>query len=946
MADSDKVAIKVLANDTSENAQLKIKQGLFSIPLSVVMITLTVGIFSLAIIPTCVIVFGAAQTAADDLSTTIINSVVINLSAQILEIFISVKRANDFLLNAAPMRDLMLTMSDNYGQNQYEESYAAKVSYDNSPYTQRMMCLQKFNLTGKAPPLQNGLHILNAVGYLKDNSNRLQNLWCDYSNTTSCYSGLYDFSQRKISEFTNIPEKGLRPILEMGFIYQKINMCGTNGTWLPESVFGVGWFSYARCAEPINGSSLYVCGSAFDTQKIPLAFQKVAPTTESRLVLVGMTGNVIATNLNANDYPTIKNNAFVSTKEFDDSVVREISQRLSPKGDWSEVLAMSIDANSMKVTNSSRIQREFTLSDGRKWMTIVSRVQFETPEIFYLVVAIPRTDFFGLVDGSIQKGISFSTVFSIVGVLVGLSIAAGILLPLRKLKKNIESVTEFDFSMLSSGGLDENSVFSEVKAVQQTFNIMVKALVAKLEGQDFVQWRSGCSTVVNSNDGETQDLRKHEFDDTELPNSKRPRRVLEPLTNYENNIITHKTESSITDTKTDYRPPLRNAKNDENTPETVRACMGTSIRSVMLDEPHHGKSDSAMDIYSTKLYTFGFIAELLKALPEGNVRQVVTDTVSLQVSPMDGWAYFRIFKELNLVENARCFIRTVFRDILGTDRKAVQLVETMQEGSRGEDVKIGNNFAISMDETMKHVFEQVFSSKQLTSHYCLLAQLTFLLGMQCKSTNPNEVRQIFTHHFAHLFARKNVSLMTDGTENDAADKWIANSSFSAPEEDILLYFFLTGGKGYPALWDQDGQKVPYRFKNTNQRSNDGMEYEAMLSVVICVASHEGGFAGTPLRIFLAEMLYNFRKDRPLHLITFIDKNYTKFFEPIDDLIILFLSPPNIKWPKFAREISDFNLHNLIRPKNTEEVDLRAGPSFAGESKDWEGGLTTEVLKNI
>ncbi|KAJ3119944.1 hypothetical protein HK098_005008, partial [Nowakowskiella sp. JEL0407] len=257
-----------------------------------------------------------------------------------------------------------------------------------------------------------------------------------------------------------------------------------------------------------------------------------------------------------------------------------------------------------------------------------------------------------------------------------------------------------------------------------------------------------------------------------------------------------------------------------------------------------------------------------------------------------------------------------------------------------------NNFAISMDETIKHVFEQVFSSKQLTSHYCLLAPLKFLLGMQCKSTNPNEVRQIFTHHFAHLFVRKNVSLMTDGTENDAADKWIANSSFSAPEEDILLYFFLTGGKGYPALWDQDGQKVPYRFfvkklmnsvsykqnsisfKNTNQRSNDGMEYEAMLSVVICVASHEGGFAGTPLRIFLAEMLYNFRKDRPLHLITFIDENYTKFFEPIDDLIIPFLSPPNTKWP------------------NLQEVDLRAGPSFAGESKDWEGGLTTEVLKNI
>ncbi|KAJ3120705.1 hypothetical protein HK098_004391, partial [Nowakowskiella sp. JEL0407] len=462
MADNDKIAIKELANNnTSDNAQLKIKHGLFSIPLSVVMITLTIGIFSLAIIPTCVIVFEAAQIAADDLSTTIIDGVIVSLTAQILDIFVSVKRANDFLLNSMPMRDAMLTITDNYAQDQYETTYAAFNAYENSPYTQRMLCLQRFNLTGKAPPLQNGFRILNAVGYLKDDLNKVENIWCDYSNLTSSVTGIYDLSQRKIVEYTQNLANGFRPMWETGFIYRKINFCGNNGTWVAESVFASGWFSYARCAKEINGTVPYVCGSAFDTAKIPVAFQNVAPSTESRVLLVGLRGEVIATNLNSTLFPTIKNNSFVLARNFDDAVVRDISDEISPRGDWSEVLALSINANTVKIKNTMKYQREFVLSDGRKWMCVVSRVQFETPEIFYLVIAIPRSDFFGLVDLSIRKGISLSSVFSALGILVGFSIAVGLLVPLWRLKRNIEAVTEFDFSALASSGLEENSVFTE-----------------------------------------------------------------------------------------------------------------------------------------------------------------------------------------------------------------------------------------------------------------------------------------------------------------------------------------------------------------------------------------------------------------------------------------------------------------------------------------------------
>ncbi|KAJ3120314.1 hypothetical protein HK098_004687 [Nowakowskiella sp. JEL0407] len=457
--DTEKTAVKQLAGEISNNAQVKIKKGMFcGIPLAVVMLTLTIGIFSLAIIP----------------------SVVIDLSVQLTDILTSVKRANDIFLSNDAVQFAMVNKTEGFHLLD-NVNRAARVTFQNSPFMDRIICTQRYNITGTAPVVPSGARMVNSIAYT-DIFGGFWSIWCDYSDLTKCLSGMYNFDLKMMIPNVTLPAflYGARENVDKGYLYEKLDSCGSEGTWIPEIV-GSGFFTYVRCATPIpgllNGASPYTCGSVFSTAyTLPPIFDKVSPSPDSRVMLTDLQGQIIVTNLNGTLFPNISKGKFLKTANFSDPVIQEIGQLLSPSSTWSEIPALSIDISALKVSSTQKVHQEFTLSTGSKWMVVVSKVEFETPEQFFLFVIIPRQDFFGLVDLSIQKGVTLSSVFSVVGFVVGIAITIGVLLPLRSLKKNIEQVTEFDFSVLSGGGLEENSVFSEVKAVQKTFNVMVKAL--------------------------------------------------------------------------------------------------------------------------------------------------------------------------------------------------------------------------------------------------------------------------------------------------------------------------------------------------------------------------------------------------------------------------------------------------------------------------------------
>ncbi|KAJ3125543.1 hypothetical protein HK098_000162 [Nowakowskiella sp. JEL0407] len=388
------------------------------------------------------------------------------------------------------MRNAMINLHEGFGTRE-DLSKTGKMLLKDTVYTSRVGCTQQYNLTGKAPQ---GKIVLNSIAYSYISGN-YWNIWCDYKNQSFCQSGVYDYGglktfATKFDKSALIDDLTL-PLEYVGtpddvvhqFEYTKLNNCGESGSWLIESSNGNGRFTYASCAPKLNHTiTPYACSSTIIIDNVlPTILKIITPTQDSRLIFIDASGQILATNLDERLYPHILVNKFLNATQFSDQVVKEIGIKLSPHGDWYELQNISIDASVLNVTDSAKLYTDFVLNSGESWMVVVSKVQFETPDVFYLIIAIPRNDLFRMVEKSINQGAILSSIFAAVGIFFGIIITIGVLFPLRKLKFNIERVTDFDFSVVSSGGLDEDSIFTEVKSVQTTFNLMVKAFAGAIK---------------------------------------------------------------------------------------------------------------------------------------------------------------------------------------------------------------------------------------------------------------------------------------------------------------------------------------------------------------------------------------------------------------------------------------------------------------------------------
>ncbi|KAJ3129925.1 hypothetical protein HK098_007679 [Nowakowskiella sp. JEL0407] len=514
---SEQIAIEDLAADVSSRQRHRTKRSC-SVPFAVVMLFFTLVVFSSAIIPTCIIVFTAANSATNDLSAKIVNSVVINLSSQVEAMFQSVKTSTDVFTQNEFVRQMMSNRSTGYSLND-DVNKAALVTLKSNPMVERITCVQRFNLTGNAPPLvppaTGKFYTLQSWFFQRYgvNPNSFGVSYCDYGNNTNCFILNYDPQKKAVDQKPDVDAQGDPATTQYGSITLKLNSCSSE-TWKPEVFFIYGLITYARCGIGADGkvstTAPYSCGAAFTTEYVlTQIFAKAAPTENSRVFLVSNAGRIITTNLNATVYPVIANGTnpgekdYIKTSDFSEPIIRDIGSRISPNGDWSNV-ALSQSSSNIKVANASSdrpISKQLQLSDGNQWIVAVSKVNFGTPEDFYLVLGIPRNDFFGLVDGSIRTGITLSSVFTLMGVLIGIFVTLGILWPLRRLTNNMKLVTKFDFSMLSSGGLEEKSFFREIQVVQRTFNVMVKAFAGAIQRNRELASRKMGSSSANSNSG-------------------------------------------------------------------------------------------------------------------------------------------------------------------------------------------------------------------------------------------------------------------------------------------------------------------------------------------------------------------------------------------------------------------------------------------------------------
>ncbi|KAI8841732.1 hypothetical protein BC829DRAFT_420437 [Chytridium lagenaria] len=148
-----------------------------------------------------------------------------------------------------------------------------------------------------------------------------------------------------------------------------------------------------------------------------------------------------------------------------DTIVRAVGSKLR-----------SIYGNFTKIPNRNRATTLQTDVNGQQWL--ISTRYLTEPNDWLLIVAIPRSDFFGEIDAATRRVLAICISIAVIGIGFVALISFFALQPLGKLAKAMESLTKLDFSALEGNILNERSGVTEVRRLQTTFSIMCKAFAS------------------------------------------------------------------------------------------------------------------------------------------------------------------------------------------------------------------------------------------------------------------------------------------------------------------------------------------------------------------------------------------------------------------------------------------------------------------------------------
>jgi hypothetical protein len=210
-------------------------------------------------------------------------------------------------------------------------------------------------------------------------------------------------------------------------------------------------------------------------------------------------------------------------------------------------------------------------------------------------------------------------------------------------------------------------------------------------------------------------------------------------------------------------------------------------------------------------------------------------------------------------------------------------------------------------------------------------------------------------------------LRNDCFLKDSNEAWVARSCFPDMEKDLLLYLFLMGGPHRPAFAASNRNRVSYAYflddlkksnqfrshqlavDNAIQTSTSGMDLEATLATVVCLASHARGLEGISVGDFVYEIAFELGRVSSSAGDTLsnssLRESIGKLFGECANRHIPYLSPPNQPWPTVLKS-QNWKIANLKRCKNEEEIDLSTDVGISGEAKDYGDAISSATMRNI
>ncbi|TMW61876.1 hypothetical protein Poli38472_010939 [Pythium oligandrum] len=221
---------------------------------------------------------------------------------------------------------------------------------------------------------------------------------------------------------------------------------------------------------------------------------------------------------------------------------------------------------------------------------------------------------------------------------------------------------------------------------------------------------------------------------------------------------------------------------------------------------------------------------------------------------------------------------------------------------------------------------------------------------------------VIDSHFAQLHDEEPIDLTLSPLEDQGLfvddTLWESCCVFPSPSDDVLLHLAMTGGPQFPPLEKamHNMMKLPsirqqMYWSNVDQKTNDGMALEALVSAAVVLASHSGGLGGVAFPDFLGRLLYELgvtREATPMDFpVTLINSMHGT---GIREVVVPFLSAPNVEWPQWLLEDWKYigaRLDNFRRTVNDDRIDFKIDSDLiSGECKDYSDPVNLKVLKHI
>ncbi|KAJ3214799.1 hypothetical protein HDU67_001185 [Dinochytrium kinnereticum] len=484
MSDSVSIPVDQLAAEARKDE----KKSIFPpVPIAVLITFIVLVALGAVAAPLGAILGTTSQSSIDSLSGTVLSQSVDLVFVQVQDKILQPRRMMSVLMDDKTVENAMLNNFNNLVNETalYFMMYKMTMS---SSFLSGVSCVTYPNLFGRSPPGPFGPNSTFVSAYRLQGGANIA-LWADWSTGGFLVQSPYNPATNRYDLNITVPYAFPWNVVLLNTAFY--NYMFTNPI---EPGVAISSVSQMKFIDRVSTSHpAYSCSFGFENEgAMGQLFKELQVTPNAKLFLFDSVSESLLANsvpytlYSVNYTDPLKTVTQFTVSTTNDTMLRDIGEKLR-----------SIYGNFTRIPNKNGTTTLQTDVNGQKWY--ISTRYLTEPSDWLLVVAIPRSDFFGEIDAASKKVIAICVSIALIGIALIALISFFSLQPLSKLSKAMESLTKLDFSALEGNILNDRSGVLEVRKLQLTFAIMCKAFASGIrKNKALVGGATGAATMKSS----------------------------------------------------------------------------------------------------------------------------------------------------------------------------------------------------------------------------------------------------------------------------------------------------------------------------------------------------------------------------------------------------------------------------------------------------------------